>query len=281
MVDTYDRVTGRPNVWIHLDSYAPYLGDPRRTVLMIFEPEVIAPFWYDRARSGEIDAARVFTYDRRLISLHPRFRYLHCPLALPSPSPGLARETPLVMINARKHAVRRVNELYSERERVALWFARRHAIALYGSGWGDAHSSLRRPGQASRDRALRRVWHGVTPSKEDILYRADAMICFENMQCPGYRTEKLFDALACGVVPVYLGDPEITDVVDGRAFINYAELGSPAALNELLSSLTEREKADIRRCGSAVLESDAFVPHRADSFAREVVQSVIELNGSS
>lgn len=34
-------------------------------------------------------------------------------------------------------------------------------------------------------------------------------ICFENASYPGYLTEKLFDAYACGCIPIYWGDPTL------------------------------------------------------------------------
>ena len=43
--------------------------------------------------------------------------------------------------------------------------------------------------------------------------------CIENCSCAGYWGLKLTNAIACGTVPIYWGDPEIDSVFDTRGFI--------------------------------------------------------------
>lgn len=46
------------------------------------------------------------------------------------------------------------------------------------------------------------------------------MVCFENDLYPGYVTEKLLDAYACGTVPIYWGDLGRETVFNEKAFLN-------------------------------------------------------------
>ena len=45
-------------------------------------------------------------------------------------------------------------------------------------------------------------------------------IAFENARFPGYHTEKLTDALMVGSIPIYRGDPDVSQIFNPRAFIN-------------------------------------------------------------
>lgn len=45
-------------------------------------------------------------------------------------------------------------------------------------------------------------------------------IAFENSTYKGYATEKIVQAWAAGTVPIYWGDPSITEQFNGKAFIN-------------------------------------------------------------
>lgn len=53
------------------------------------------------------------------------------------------------------------------------------------------------------------------------------MITFENQTLPGYHTEKITNAFEAGVIPIYWGDPHITDMFDTRSFIHIPTLDNP------------------------------------------------------
>lgn len=277
-VDTVDRLdAGTASAWLHLDSAGlpPTDSDPDRTVLMMFEPEVVSPFWYRRAREARLQYRRVYTYSRELVAHGEPYRYLHCPQALGA-APVALRDEFLVMVNARKYPARREAELYSTRERVAAWFARRGLMSIYGRGWDRI--SLRHPISALRTTALRAAARGVVDSKFGVLGRAKFVLCFENMVSPGYHTEKLFDAIAGGAVPVYLGDPEITDTVPAGAFIDYRDAGSPEALHRLLMSTDDAAQERIRVRGRQYLASTDFTPYSIDAFVERLKHDFEELS---
>jgi hypothetical protein len=55
-------------------------------------------------------------------------------------------------------------------------------------------------------------------------------ICYENGAFPGYTTEKLYDALAAGCIPIYWGDPDVAQEFNPKAFINSSDFPDEAAL---------------------------------------------------
>ena len=51
-------------------------------------------------------------------------------------------------------------------------------------------------------------------------------ICFENISHRGYTTEKLVQAFAARTIPIYWGDPLISNVFNTASFINVADYGN-------------------------------------------------------
>ncbi len=114
-------------------------------------------------------------------------------------------------------------QLYSERRRAISFFEENvpEAFDLYGYGWDYSVKSYR----------------GTVSSKEEVFARYKFAVCYENTRhIRGYVTEKIFDCMRGGCVPVYWGADNITDYIpantfiDRRNFSDYQEL-----LNFLLS----------------------------------------------
>lgn len=51
-------------------------------------------------------------------------------------------------------------------------------------------------------------------------------LCFENSSHPGYITEKIVEAFAAKTVPIYWGDPCISNIFNPKAFINVADFST-------------------------------------------------------
>lgn len=92
-------------------------------------------------------------------------------------------------------------------------------------------------GAILNNRALVEADQGIR-TKRSVMGRYKFCIAFENAISPDYVTEKFFDALLAGTVPVYRGAPDVAALapapdsyVDARAF------GDPAALAAHLNAL--------------------------------------------
>jgi hypothetical protein len=78
------------------------------------------------------------------------------------------------------------------------------------------------------------VDHGATTKLETIA-RYKFTLAFENSISQDYVTEKFFEPLIAGSVPVYRGAPNIKDFAPGEhCFINAADFNSPRELSEYL-----------------------------------------------
>ena len=86
-------------------------------------------------------------------------------------------------------------------------------------------------------------------------------LAFENAQENDYATEKLYRPLACGVVPVVRGTPNVRDLVpDPEAIIDIADFDSVEALGDHLARLLADPDALLehlhwrQRCRSAAFD---------------------------
>lgn len=267
-----------PSAWLHLDAWGPPPSNatPERTVVIVLEPEVVAPYWYRRARRGPTPYARVLVMSSELAARGQPFTFFHYPQVLASCVPAYERDLRIVMINGRKFPAVRRSELYSTRERVAAELARTGDIDIFGDGWGKIHP--RRPVSSLRNVRIRPRVRGAVVRKVDVLARAQFCLCFENSTHRGYHTEKLFDAMAAGAIPIYLGDPDIARSVPSDTFVDFRDLGTTDALRELIHGMPSERRRDYRDAGQRFLRSPAFLRrYTVTVFAQRVADMLAEI----
>ncbi len=130
---------------------------------------------------------------------------------------------------------------------------------LYGTGW-DTESSF--VGEYTTDykysdkekdeyllhwrkysKSIQTAYKGTAPSKQIILNNSKFVLCIENnLTTKGYLTEKIFDVIKCGAIPVYLGAPDINDLVPQEAFIDLRKFGvNYQSLHQYLMSITNHQ----------------------------------------
>lgn len=78
--------------------------------------------------------------------------------------------------------------------------------------------------------------------KNEFLKKYKFIIAFENSCYPGYTTEKLYDALVAGCIPIYWGDPKVTEYFNPKRFINYSSFKSEKALIEKIKDVNENDE---------------------------------------
>lgn len=201
----------------------------------------------------------------------------------------------LAMINMNKVPQLTRNELYTERMRAVEFFSRTKEVDLYGVGWDKASMrmgrsripwTLRRAQIALRDWvdrvhpdpllvAARKVYKGELDTKWETLSRYDFLLCFENTKLKGWLTEKLFESLRVGAIPIYWGATDIKELIPPECFIDMREFGDYAELRAFLKSLDRTAVSRYRDAGRAFLESKAFEPFSKERFA-EIFKDLLE-----
>jgi hypothetical protein len=194
----------------------------------------------------------------------------------------------IAMINANKALPPSEQELYTERLRAIEFFARTGELDLYGMGWeGPAYrvgrglwipGAIRRLGRQAehalnhlrpdpRMLVARKVWKGPVKSKLDVLSRYKFSICIENQQLDGWVTEKMFDCMRAGCVPVYLGAPDVERWVPPECFVDMRSYDGFRELGSYLRSVSDRDLQTYRDAGREFLGSEQFRPFTKAAFA--------------
>lgn len=249
-----------------LDNYKALLQrtDVRLKAFVIFEPPVVDPRLYKAL--PELTAAFERVYIHNITgdgySLEgvdaSRLRQLYWPQPRDEVIAQYWERTErldrIVVINGN-HIPRKVpNELYSKRIEAMAALAPLGVVDLYGRGWAKwwSRASMWLPYWKNR-RTLMSIYKGACDSKYEVLSQYKFSLCFENMAMKGYVTEKIFDCLYAGTVPLYLGATDISDLIPEAAYVDCRRFGSLVKMQEFLVRMTELELQAMRKAGRAFL----------------------------
>jgi len=136
------------------------------------------------------------------------------------PSPKTASSPAVALISSR----------FDESGRAGLLEAlmREMPIDSYGKIHRNRSEAIERTGEAKRA----------------LISRYKFTLAFENSICKDYVTEKFFDPLRAGSVPVYLGAPNVEEFAPGdNCYIDATRFDSPRALAQLLQTLAADDNA--------------------------------------
>lgn len=121
------------------------------------------------------------------------------------------------------------DELYSKREEVYTFFENRYPndFTFYGSGW---------------NREKHPCYGGKVLEKGEVFHQYKFAICFENTKnVRGYITEKIFDCLCNGIIPVYAGADDIGEYLSEECYIDYFRFKNNEQLAQYLYQMDEEE----------------------------------------
>ncbi|ASU36791.1 glycosyltransferase family 10 domain-containing protein [Mucilaginibacter xinganensis] len=84
--------------------------------------------------------------------------------------------------------------------------------------------------------------------KHQFLSQYKFTIAFENYVYPGYQTEKLYDAMLCRSLPVYCGDPNVSEIFNTQSFLfaNDFIRTNDTSLVKFLENASQLNFTDIR-----------------------------------
>lgn len=166
-------------------------------------------------------------------------------------------------------------ELYSWRRKMARAFEQScpDDFDLFGDGWLGQKISwcpflYRKPNRCHHHEPLNLSAEERSHAKRKQLGNFKFVIASENYSgSKGYISEKIFDALLGGSVPVYLGEKNITEFVPGSCFIDARQFQSLDNLVLALKTMSDREWRQIRSTGEEFLNSPKFLEFKTRPFA--------------
>jgi len=271
-------------------------------VLQVFESPVIAPFGLIDANRKQFSAVVTYEFSHALPTTSKYFHY-HLPVpvlsAVRNPpfsqrkgllmcysnrvsgfwairQPGLAGlpffgrmlagwECPLFLVTELS-----CGDLYGERRAIAREAEKYMPdfMDVFGAGWNGEQISWC-PLYTNRPY---RCWRGKAKVfKEELSAEYRFVMAYENFRgSRGYVSEKIFDALQAGSVPVYLGEERIAEFVPREAFVDARNFRTPTELLTYLQSCPEAEWREMRQAGQQFLHSTAFRSFTDDVFAERM-----------
>lgn len=236
-----------PCLELHIEAQISRFAAARQYLLLIEDRHIRPQNYFTRWSKYR----RIFTWDDDIVERYGAEKYLFPSNIQPGPVGDFhERNIFMSMVAANKsQAVATHSDLYVERARVLRWY-QRHApfdLQLFGPGWD---LPIHPPGMIAKlgFKILRKLrvfngrtrpcWRGIAPVKRSVLLQSKFNLCYENTSgARGYISEKIFDALSTGSVPIYWGAPNVTDYIPASCFIDRRRFSSNEEMHEFLSTM--------------------------------------------
>ena len=161
--------------------------------------------------------------------------------------------------------------LYREKVRIARQCEDTLAeqFDIFGPYWPMAKSG------GNHGKVFRSARGTYKGSKLDLLPNYRFTIAYENcLNDCGYISEKLFDALLAGCVPVYLGNKSIAKYVPETAFVDARKFNLRRDLAIHLREMPRERWLAMRCAGSAFLRDEAVGLFGSEQYAAAVIKAV-------
>lgn len=235
---------------------------------VIFEPPVVDPRLY--LALPELTAAfqRVYIHniDGDGYSLNGVDQTKLRKLYVPQPHKDVLRKfwnrddrmRRFVMINGNHKPTSYNGELYSKRIEALVAFAKFGTIDLFGRDWHRwwSRSSMWLPYWRHR-RTLMAIYKGACESKFEAMSQYYFALCFENMSMKGYVTEKIFDCLYAGTIPLYWGAKDIADLIPEDVYVDCRKFASWEEMHYKVIGMSGAEIHAMRMAGREFIQSES------------------------
>jgi hypothetical protein len=122
-------------------------------------------------------------------------------------------------------------------------------------------------------------WRGpLRRDKLKVLANYKFAFCYENYEGNEmYVSEKIFDALAAGTVPLCLGDRKLQRWIPRECAVFRSDYPSDKDLLDDLLSWDEARWTSYRQAGQKFLHSERMKPFLPDTYAKEVLEGLISV----
>jgi hypothetical protein len=168
------------------------------------------------------------------------------------------------------------NQLHDQRLSVIEYFGKNSEIDIYGAHWQDT-TNLPPEWQKRLAGILEKVNQGKCTDKQEVSSEYKFSICFENLSYQGYVTEKIIDCFNAGVIPIYMGAPNINDFVPKNSFIDFRDFSSLSELDIYLNGLTNKQAMSMLNSGQSFLKSEYGHMFSYEGFSEEVNKMLTEV----
>lgn len=283
-IQTSDLLTPEEaDVVIYNEMPAPFPHniDSKKAYLLLFETELIRPDnWnFDKHKLFK----KIFTWNDKIVDGKKYIKF-NFPNELKITPPGLeGRNGLLTSISGNKTSSHPL-ELYSKRLNSIKWFSTHHPAEFkyYGMGW-DYSFNVRVQKLLKKLHLLNFFPKNQSPSyggkvdeKLNVLRAYKFALCYENgRDIDGYITEKIFDCLFAGTIPVYWGANNITRYIPEECFIDRTHFENDEELYSYLKNMSNEEILERQGSIERFLKSEQVYPFTNEFFVKVVSENII------
>jgi hypothetical protein len=233
---------------------------------------------------------------RKVFSWNPEVASLANGVLVMVPNEIVVKSTPafnerpllVALINANKRFPKQLDgDLYEERIKLIRWYETHcpNSFALFGRGWEKPSPAFTFAEKLARrvDRLKTQIYgyrpfpshRGAINTKFEAYGHAKFGICYENTKdLPNYITEKIFDCMMEGCVPVYWGANNVLDFIPKDCFIDRRDFANTAELNDFLESMDGVTYTHFQANMARFLAGTQVTPFRAETFASCLVNAI-------
>lgn len=268
-----ERLKGKP-LFRDLYNECVKAGMQQRMALFLWEAPATSPANWDSELHEMFHL--IFTWHDNYIDGY-KFIKIHLPetrLFPHLPEISFANKKLLVNISMNKF-LDHPRELYSARRNSIRYFERKQpkGFDLYGVGWNQPKNILEKVIPFMRKNYP--SYRGTVQNKWDVLPYYRFSLCYENISDePGCITEKIFDCMRCGCVPVYWGASNVTEYVDSDAFIDRRQFNTNEELEKYLVHMTEKDYNKFQKAMQDYLNSSRFARFLPQEFADTIIKGL-------
>lgn len=154
------------------------------------------------------------------------------------------------------------DELYSERARAYKFFEEHYPneFDFYGVGW---------------DKEEHPCYGGTVTSKNKIFHSYRFAICLENTKnIKDYVTEKIWDCLCAGIVPIYGGADNVMEYIPKDCYIDYFRFDSLEELAEYLLKMSKEEYQQYLDAAKKLLSTDVKKVFSGEEYANDIYDAI-------
>ena len=223
------------------------------TFLLIAENHFILPRNADFNRYSEFTA--VFTYNDDAVARGLAHKINYALSLSQPPEDGVTFDDRKLAVMISSRVKKNRPHLCSYlRIQAARFYETCHpeSFDLYGPGWDKGTFLFQENPRVYRWISLfklnklfprhkyRHCWRGTVDRKRQVLGKYRFSYCYENtVEIPGYITEKIFDVMMAGSVPIYLGHPSTVKYIPKSCYIDRADFKDDVELYTFISSMKE------------------------------------------
>ena len=166
------------------------------------------------------------------------------------------------------------NELITKRLSAIEYFGSKGQMDLFGYDW-DNIQNLPFSWQNRLGKILETLKPKSSRDKVKTISAYRFALCIENVAYEGYITEKIIDCFVAGVIPIYLGAPDIEKYIPRNSFINMRNFDSFDKLYAYLAKIDRDKALELIENGRNFLRSSKGKLYSYEGFANFVGNLVL------